>query len=89
MGSQHHLGLPHVSVHLRHQTLLDFLFGGTDYCYACLPFALTTSACVSCLFSAVPAAIMRRRRLVDALIVYVTSSSEASPRGALRGRALQ
>ena len=61
----------HIEIAPRHRTLLGFRFGGVTYVYNVLPFGLTTSASVFCMFTAVTAQAVRASGLVSALIVYV------------------
>jgi hypothetical protein len=61
----------HVEIAPRHRTLVGFRFESVTYVYNVLPFGLTTSASVFCLFTAVTAKAVRASGLVSALIVYV------------------
>ena len=45
----------YVEISPRHRTLVGFRFEGVTYVYNVLPFGLTTSASVFCLFTAVTA----------------------------------
>jgi hypothetical protein len=61
----------HIEIAPRHRTLIGFRFEGATYVYNVLPFGLTTSANVFCMFTAVTAQAVRASGLASALIVYV------------------
>ena len=61
----------HIEIAPRHRTLLGFRFECVTYVYNALPFGLTTSANVFCMFTAVTAQAVRTSGLASALIVYV------------------
>ena len=63
----------HVEVALRFRTLLGFTFDGIDYVWAVLPFGLSVAGYTFCRVAAVPATVIRRSGLVDALITSTTS----------------
>jgi hypothetical protein len=55
----------HVEISPRHRTLVGFRFEGVMYVYNVLPFDLTTSASVLCLFTAVTVKAVRASGLVS------------------------